>query len=142
MLNEMRSVVILVFVLVSMVNARSIWESMGSKTSSIGIQARTTSPPSSSAGANTTTPTPPQGGTRRWVKYLPRSNGVNIAGLEFGINSNGDKNGNINVPPPLDQLKSFLSSGMNVIRIPFGWQYVQVRSGFLLLFFLWGRAGG
>ncbi|KAH9810631.1 family 5 glycoside hydrolase [Melampsora americana] len=56
---------------------------------------------------------------------LPRMNGVNMAGLEFGIGTNGEKNGNPPYPPPLDQIPHFIKGGSNIIRFPFGWQYMQ-----------------
>ncbi|EGG10321.1 family 5 glycoside hydrolase [Melampsora larici-populina 98AG31] len=55
---------------------------------------------------------------------VPRLNGVNVAGLEFGIDINGTSIGNYN-SPEFDQIQHFVSVGMNVIRIPFGWQYIQ-----------------
>ncbi|KAH9810629.1 family 5 glycoside hydrolase [Melampsora americana] len=56
---------------------------------------------------------------------LPRMNGVNMAGLEFGMGTNGDKSGNPPYPPPLDQIPHFVKQGLNVIRFPIGWQYIQ-----------------
>ncbi|EGG01067.1 family 5 glycoside hydrolase, partial [Melampsora larici-populina 98AG31] len=50
--------------------------------------------------------------------------GVNMAGLEFGINSNGQK-GDKNLPPDLTQVDDFVNQGFNMIRIPFGWQFIQ-----------------
>ncbi|KAH9810630.1 family 5 glycoside hydrolase [Melampsora americana] len=56
---------------------------------------------------------------------LPRMNGVNMAGLEFGIGNNGQKTGDPPQAPPLDQIPHFIKGGSNVIRFPFGWQYIQ-----------------
>lgn len=50
-----------------------------------------------------------------------------MAGLEFGMDTNGAVSGKGFVPPPLDQLTHFLKDDhMNIIRFPIGWQYVQV----------------
>ncbi|EGG08510.1 family 5 glycoside hydrolase [Melampsora larici-populina 98AG31] len=59
------------------------------------------------------------------VSTLPRMNGVNIAGLEFGIDTNGGKSGSY-VSPPLDQIPHFITGKVNALRFPIGWQYIQV----------------
>ncbi|KAG0147470.1 hypothetical protein CROQUDRAFT_61622 [Cronartium quercuum f. sp. fusiforme G11] len=63
--------------------------------------------------------------THHGPKKLPRMNGVNMAGLEFGIWTNGEKNGNPSVQPPIDQIQHFVPEGVNLFRFPFGWQYLQ-----------------
>ncbi|KAH9809741.1 family 5 glycoside hydrolase [Melampsora americana] len=55
---------------------------------------------------------------------LPRMNGVNMAGLEFGIDSNGGQSGSY-VPPPLDQISHLITGKVNTLRFPIGWQYIQ-----------------
>lgn len=56
-------------------------------------------------------------------------NGVNIPGLEFGIDTNGQQTGSPAYPPPISQISHFLNernSLLNAIRIPVGWQRLQV----------------
>lgn len=55
---------------------------------------------------------------------VPRMNGVNVAGLEFGVDINGTSTGVYN-PPDLSQVSHFIGVGMNIIRFSFGWQYIQ-----------------
>lgn len=60
-----------------------------------------------------------------WTGTVPRMNGVNVAGLEFGTDTNGGSSGSYS-PPELSQIKHFVSVGMNIIRISFCWQSMQV----------------
>ncbi|KAH8916030.1 glycoside hydrolase family 5 protein [Atractiella rhizophila] len=59
---------------------------------------------------------------------LPRLGGINLAGMEFGIDIWGNVNGQA-VDPPQDQITHFISKGANVIRFPLGWQYIQPTLG-------------
>jgi endoglucanase len=58
---------------------------------------------------------------------LPKLGGVNLAGLDFGIDINGGS-GNF-VAPPLAQVDHFAAAGANAVRIPFGWQYATPQLG-------------
>lgn len=58
---------------------------------------------------------------------LPKLHGVNLAGLDFGMDINGNS-GNF-VGPPIDQIDHFASKGANAVRIPFGWQYATPSLG-------------
>ncbi|KAH9810632.1 family 5 glycoside hydrolase [Melampsora americana] len=63
-------------------------------------------------------------GSQKHFHPFPRVRGVNVAGLEFGINSSGNK-GDKNLPPDLTEVEDFIKQGFNIIRIPFGWQFIQ-----------------
>lgn len=59
---------------------------------------------------------------------LPKLHGVNLAGLDFGIDTNGGQSGG-NVPPPISQVDHFATAGANVCRLPFGWQAATPQLG-------------
>ena len=61
------------------------------------------------------------------VKNIPRLlKGINLAGFEFGINEFGKINPSGQpVPPPKSQITHFAAQGVNLFRIPFGWNYMQ-----------------
>lgn len=50
--------------------------------------------------------------------------GINIAGLEFGMNTEGTLTAPIGIPP-MEQIKHFASQNVNTFRIPFAWQRLQ-----------------
>jgi hypothetical protein len=54
--------------------------------------------------------------------------GVNMAGYDFGINTDGSATGTP-VTPPTSQFAHFAGQGVNVFRVPFGWQYMQPTLG-------------
>ncbi|WVO15134.1 hypothetical protein L204_102778 [Cryptococcus depauperatus] len=53
---------------------------------------------------------------------LPRMGGVNLAGCEFGMDIYGTTSSFI--CPDAKQIAHFAKSGVNIFRIPFGWQYL------------------
>ncbi|KAG0147469.1 hypothetical protein CROQUDRAFT_698651 [Cronartium quercuum f. sp. fusiforme G11] len=66
--------------------------------------------------------------TGQTQKFLPLMNGVNMPGMEFGIDNNGKKGPNPSYAPPKSQISHYLKKGksvLNTIRIPIGWQYIQ-----------------
>lgn len=65
-----------------------------------------------------------QNTTAKADSALPRMNGVNMAGLEFGIDNNGGQSGSY-VSPPVDQIPHFITGKVNALRFPIGWQYIQ-----------------
>lgn len=66
--------------------------------------------------------------TTRQASSIPRLGGVNIAGFDFGIDTNGGSSGGY-VPPPTSQFAHFQSKGANIFRVPVGWQYLQPSLG-------------
>lgn len=117
MLSSLKRIAPVAFVFLSVVKARSLTTRAGlGMESSIG----SLEPRSVAKTLHSTN-------NQRSFDSLPLLGGVNVAGLEFGIGINGETSGSGNVPPPMDQIVHFLDSGMNVIRIPFGWQYIQVQ---------------
>ncbi|EGG01066.1 family 5 glycoside hydrolase [Melampsora larici-populina 98AG31] len=108
--SNLQTTLMLLCALFSVASCRSIWTGSGEQGETL-LQRRENS-------------VPDQAGHRS-DHLLPRMNGVNMAGLEFGIGSNGDRNGNPPQAPPLDQIPHFIKGGSNVIRFPFGWQYMQ-----------------
>lgn len=52
--------------------------------------------------------------------------GVNLAGLEFGMQTTGALNQAPMVPPPITQIEHFRSQNVNAFRIPICWQRMQV----------------
>jgi endoglucanase len=49
---------------------------------------------------------------------------VNLAGMDFGCVINGSCPGGF-TPPPASQAGHFTALGMNLFRVPIGWQYLQ-----------------
>nr|XP_019048097.1 hypothetical protein I302_01862 [Kwoniella bestiolae CBS 10118]OCF27027.1 hypothetical protein I302_01862 [Kwoniella bestiolae CBS 10118] len=52
-------------------------------------------------------------------RALPRLGGVNLAGCDFGMDTNGTV-----YCPGTDQISHFASKGSNLFRLPVGWQYL------------------
>ena len=50
--------------------------------------------------------------------------GVNLAGMDFGCVLNGSCMSGF-TPPPTSQAAHFTALGMNLFRVPIGWQYLQ-----------------
>ncbi|KAG0147472.1 hypothetical protein CROQUDRAFT_468153 [Cronartium quercuum f. sp. fusiforme G11] len=75
----------------------------------------------SKQGQNGTSSTP--------AGQLPFLKGVNIAGLEFGMNTEGSLTGSGFVPPPIEQIAHFTNEKMNLFRFPVGWPYLQPEVG-------------
>nr|Q66NB7.2 RecName: Full=Manganese dependent endoglucanase Eg5A; AltName: Full=Carboxymethyl-cellulase 5A; Short=CMCase 5A; Short=Cellulase 5A; AltName: Full=Endo-1,4-beta-glucanase Eg5A; Flags: Precursor [Phanerodontia chrysosporium]AAU12275.2 endoglucanase [Phanerodontia chrysosporium] len=67
------------------------------------------------------TPTPPAGA-------LPRLGGVNTAGYDFSVATDGSFTGT-GVSPPVSQFSHFSSQGANLYRIPFAWQLMTPTLG-------------
>ncbi|RDB28878.1 Endoglucanase EG-II [Hypsizygus marmoreus] len=75
----------------------------------------TGTPTTSTPGSTTTSGTPaPSSG-------LPFLGGVNMAGYDFSVATDGSFTGR-GVNPPVAQFAHFASQGVNVFRIPFAWQ--------------------
>ncbi|KAF8161682.1 endoglucanase [Crassisporium funariophilum] len=75
--------------------------------------------PSPTTTSSTTTPTPPAGG-------LPFLGGVNTAGYDFTVYTNGSFSGK-GTDPPVSQFTHFASQGVNIFRIP--WQLMTPTLG-------------
>ncbi|PPQ62910.1 hypothetical protein CVT24_006308 [Panaeolus cyanescens] len=71
--------------------------------------------------APTTTGTPGAGG-------LPFLGGVNLAGYDFSVYTNGSFSGT-GVDPPVSQVSHFAGQGVNAFRIPFAWQLMTPSLG-------------
>jgi len=54
--------------------------------------------------------------------------GVNIAGFDFTVYTNGSFSGT-GVPPPTSQFSHFAQQGVNLFRIPFAWQLATPQLG-------------
>jgi endoglucanase len=52
---------------------------------------------------------------------------TSTAGFEFGVDTNGSASGY--AVPPSEQIEHFADQGINVFRLPFGWQYMQPTLG-------------
>ncbi|KAG6911572.1 Manganese dependent endoglucanase Eg5A [Tephrocybe rancida] len=86
--------------------------------------ASTTSSPTSTTSTSTTTTSSspiPSGG-------LPFLGGVNIAGYDFTVKTDGSFTGR-GVDPPVSQFSHFASQGVNIFRIPFAWQLMTPTVG-------------
>ncbi|KAI9633316.1 carboxymethylcellulase [Dioszegia hungarica] len=59
-------------------------------------------------------------------RALPKLGGVNLAGCDFGMNTNG--NSGTSYCPGTDQIAHFTKQGANLIRLPVGWQYLTANS--------------
>ncbi|KAG6855662.1 Manganese dependent endoglucanase Eg5A, partial [Tephrocybe sp. NHM501043] len=82
------------------------------------------STPTSTTSSSTTTTTSspiPSGG-------LPFLGGVNIAGYDFTVSTDGSFKGT-GVDPPVSQFAHFASQGVNIFRIPFAWQLMTPTVG-------------
>ncbi|WWC97662.1 hypothetical protein V866_004546 [Kwoniella sp. B9012] len=55
-------------------------------------------------------------------RALPRLGGVNLAGCDFGMDTNGGSG--TTYCPGTDQISHFVSKGANIFRLPVGWQYL------------------
>ncbi|TFK39121.1 endoglucanase [Crucibulum laeve] len=75
-----------------------------------------TAAPTSTQTSSAPTSTPTGGGAR-----LPFLGGVNMAGYDFSVATDGSFNGT-GVDPPVAQFSHFASQGVNIFRIPFAWQ--------------------
>jgi len=51
--------------------------------------------------------------------------GVNLAGLEFGMQTTGSLNQDPMLPPPITQIEHFRAENVNAFRIPICWQRMQ-----------------
>ncbi|KAF9447794.1 glycoside hydrolase family 5 protein [Macrolepiota fuliginosa MF-IS2] len=69
----------------------------------------------------TSTPTVPAGG-------LPFVGGVNMAGYDFTVATDGSFNGTGSTPP-VEQFSHFAQQGVNIFRIPFAWQLMTPTVG-------------
>ncbi|EJD03695.1 endoglucanase [Fomitiporia mediterranea MF3/22] len=59
---------------------------------------------------------------------IPFMGGVNTAGYDFSVATNGSFSGT-GVSPPVDQFTHFASQGANIFRIPFAWQLMTPTVG-------------
>ncbi|KAG9051771.1 Manganese dependent endoglucanase Eg5A [Serendipita sp. 407] len=59
---------------------------------------------------------------------LPRLKGVNMAGYDFTVYTNGSFSG-VGYAPPTSQFSHFSSQGVNVFRVPFAWQLMTPTLG-------------
>ncbi|KAI0652074.1 glycoside hydrolase superfamily [Trametes meyenii] len=59
---------------------------------------------------------------------LPRLGGVNTAGFDFSVATDGSFTGT-GVPPPASQFTHFSNEGANLYRIPFAWQLMTPTVG-------------
>jgi endoglucanase len=80
--------------------------------------ATSTKPTSTSTGGST----PPKSTT------LPFLGGVNTAGYDFTVTTDGSFTGT-GVSPPTGQYQHFASEGVNIFRIPFAWQLMTPTLG-------------
>ncbi|WRT63122.1 uncharacterized protein IL334_000025 [Kwoniella shivajii] len=55
-------------------------------------------------------------------RALPRLGGVNLAGCDFGMNTDGSSG--TSYCPGTEQIGHFVKDGANVFRLPVGWQYL------------------
>jgi hypothetical protein len=69
--------------------------------------------------ASNTSRRPTQQLTARWA-------GVNLAGLEFGMQPTGTMNQDPIGLPPLSQFRHFRAQNVNAFRFPISWQRMQV----------------
>ncbi|XP_006454003.1 hypothetical protein AGABI2DRAFT_189329 [Agaricus bisporus var. bisporus H97] len=81
--------------------------------------ATTTTTTSSSGPTPTTAPSPGR---------LPFLGGINMAGYDFTVFTDGSFNGT-GQDPPVQQFSHFASQGVNVFRIPFAWQLMTPTVG-------------
>jgi hypothetical protein len=72
---------------------------------------------------------PSQQDVKRWA-------GVNLAGLEFGMQTTGTMNQDPMEPPPISQIQHFRAEHVTAFRIPISWQRMQVSRFLSLCFFL------
>ncbi|KAH9836977.1 endoglucanase [Rhodofomes roseus] len=61
-------------------------------------------------------------------QFATRLGGVNTAGYDFSVDTNGDYSGTA-APPPTSQYTHFTSEGANLYRIPFAWQLMTPTLG-------------
>ncbi|EFP92065.2 uncharacterized protein PGTG_18155 [Puccinia graminis f. sp. tritici CRL 75-36-700-3] len=61
---------------------------------------------------------PSQQDVKRWA-------GVNLAGLEFGMQNTGTMNQDPMEPPPISQIQHFRAENVTAFRIPISWQRMQ-----------------
>ncbi|KAH9937243.1 endoglucanase [Fomitopsis serialis] len=61
-------------------------------------------------------------------QFATRLGGVNTAGYDFSVDTNGDYSGT-DAPPPTSQYTHFTSQGANLYRIPFAWQLMTPTLG-------------
>nr|WLJ42044.1 Cel5B [Irpex lacteus] len=86
--------------------------------------------PGASAPASTTTSAPPTGTSQPSTPAgaLPRLGGVNTAGYDFSVSTDGSFKPPYSVPPA-SQYSHFTAEGVNLYRIPFAWQLMTPTLG-------------
>jgi endoglucanase len=84
-------------------------------------------PPTTSSTSPTSTASSP-GSTTVPTHGLPFLGGVNTAGYDFSVATDGSFNGT-GVTPPASQYQHFASQGANIFRIPFAWQLMTPTVG-------------
>ncbi|KAF9038234.1 glycoside hydrolase superfamily [Panaeolus papilionaceus] len=84
--------------------------------------------PGSSNPSPTTTSTPPTNTNAPPAGGLPFLGGVNLAGYDFSVYTNGSFSGT-GIDPPNFQVNHFASQGVNAFRIPFAWQLMTPQLG-------------
>jgi len=55
--------------------------------------------------------------------------GVNLAGFDFTVFTDGSFGGPLGIPPPLSQISHFTSEGVNIFRVPTAWQLATPQVG-------------
>ncbi|EMD41942.1 glycoside hydrolase family 5 protein [Gelatoporia subvermispora B] len=81
--------------------------------------------PSTTAAPSPTTSAP---STPTQTSLIPRLGGVNTAGYDFSVATNGSFSGT-GVSPPVSQYSHFTAEGANLYRIPFAWQLMTPTLG-------------
>jgi len=69
---------------------------------------------------------------------LPRLKGVNEAGYDFSVYTNGSFSG-VGYAPPASQFTHFASQGVNAFRVPFAWQLMTPTLGGTIDSSFWSR---
>ncbi|KAL1738305.1 hypothetical protein HDZ31DRAFT_78470, partial [Schizophyllum fasciatum] len=62
------------------------------------------------------------------AKAIPFLGGVNTAGYDFSVHTDGSFNGT-GTDPPAWQFQHFADEGVNIFRIPFAWQLMTPNVG-------------
>ncbi|KZS87205.1 cellulase-domain-containing protein [Sistotremastrum niveocremeum HHB9708] len=98
-------------------------------TSSIKTTSTTTSTSKTTSSSITTSSTTTSSPTSTGYTG-PFLQGVNLAGFDFGANTDGSYTVPKGLsPPPISQCQHFASEGVNLFRIPFAWQLAQSSLG-------------
>ncbi|KZS87208.1 cellulase-domain-containing protein [Sistotremastrum niveocremeum HHB9708] len=118
-------------------STRSTTTTTSTRSTTTTTSTTTSSTTKSTTTTSSTTTSSSPSSTGYTGAFLP---GVNLAGFDFGANTDGSYTVPKGLsPPPISQVQHFTSQGVKLFRIPFAWQLAQPQLGATISSTFWNE---